>query len=97
LTVYELNSWVLPMKIKTTILRILRDAEGNGGMNFVIIYAQKKDDSLIFFEDKRQTKGGEDGVWMRFITSSFQVSVYTNQRPETVAGRNDNWVPHHFL
>lgn len=36
------------MKIKTTIaFESLRDAEGKGGMYFVIIYAQK-DDSLIF-------------------------------------------------
>lgn len=41
---------------------------------------------LWFLEDgKRRLKGGKV-VWMGSITSSFhQVSVYTNQRPETGA------------
>lgn len=61
LTVYKLNFWVLPMKIKTTIaFESLRDAEGKGGMYFVIIYAQK-DDSLIFRRRKDRLKG-EDAV-----------------------------------
>lgn len=86
------------MKIKTTIaFESLRDAEGKGGMYFVIIYAQK-DDSLIFRRRKDRLKGRTRCVCLRFITSSFhQVSVYTNQRPETGAGRNDSRVPHHFL
>lgn len=47
-TVYKLNSWVLPMNIKSTIaIENLRDVEGKAGMCFVIIYEQKYN-SLIF-------------------------------------------------